>query len=397
MRTLLLVTTAIVGLPSLTAPSLAVTPATGNDYEVSISGDLRLTFHAADNAVESVDDPPQDRGYSLTADESEVTFAASAVTEGGVEYGFEIQVQTQTDDELAADETWVFVDGVFGRIEIGDQNDAADRLHVGGEEAAAGRGGFDGDPFSLVATGVAITSAPVSATFKATKAIYFTPRIAGLQGGVSFTPDSGQFGGVTPSDADFDPDDPSDPGELEAVISLGANFVGEVEGLSFTLSGVGEFGRFEAPAFERQALFAVGILLNYVDLSVGAGYVDFSDGGLPKEADTTGGTANGADGGRAVTLAASYTAGDWTVGATWLHADSDAGRFEDTGIEIADPVTNIFSLGLNYAVAPGLDIAVDANYFSLNNAISTDGLTAATSNDVDQTGSSYVMSVIVGF
>ena len=375
MKRVLLASTAIVGASLIAAPAFAGTPVVGDNYEVSISGNLRVSFVAANPDVETpalpgtADAAPTNRGYSLKADDSGVAFGASATMDNGIQYGFNLALQTQTSNTVNSDETWGFVDGFFGRIEMGDQDDAGDRIFIGGEDRTAGRGGWDGAPFDLVVTGAAKTGIGPSSTGDATKVIYFTPRFSGFQAGVSITPDSGQDGGAAPSDVG--------PG-FEGVVSIGGNYTGSFSGASVSVSGTYEHGDAEAPLTNDSTVYGFGGSVDYMGFGVAAGYVDSGDGGL-----ATGSTA---DLGWGVSVGANYSTGPWKVGLSYLHAEIDAGG------TTPDPDTDIISVGGNYAVAPGLGLAVDANFFSLENA-----LTTTTANDTDQDGQSYVLSVIFGF
>ena len=367
MKKVLLASTAIVGATLIAAPAFAQ-PVVSDKYEVTISGNLRVSLVGADEDFEAA---ASTRDYNLKSDDSEVKFSASANMDNGIQYGFQLELQTKTTNDTNADETWGFIDGFFGRIELGDQDDAADRMFVGGEDAAAGRGGFNGDPFALVDKGVAITSIGVSATSDATKVIYFTPRAAGVQGGISFTPDSGDF---------------------QEVISVGANFSQSHSGVTVTVAGIGEFGEAETATKNDIERLGFGGKIDYMGFSGAVGFVDNADTGITK-----GSSANGADAGYAISAGASYSTGPWKIGVAYLHGESDAGTFTDTGTSIADPESNIVSVGGNYAVAPGLDIAADINFFSLENSLSSDGASAATTNDRDQDGSSFVLSATFGF
>ena len=391
MKKVLLASTAIAGATLLAAPAFAQ-PVVSDKYEVSISGNLRVSLVGADEDFEAV--ATGDRGYSLKSDDSKVNFRASANMDNGIQYGFQLELLTKTGDDGGSDETWGFIDGFFGRIELGDQDDAADRMFVGGEDAAAGRGGFNGDPFALVPEGdrkgsaAAITGIGVNATGDATKVIYFTPRVAGIQGGVSFTPDSAQTRAAAASDTGDD---------FQEVISVGANFNHSFNGVTVTVAGIGEFGENEASTMNDLERFGFGGKVDYMGFSGAVGWVDNADTGISSDAGMTGSSANGADAGYAISVGASYSTGPWKVGVSYLHGERDAGTFGTTGTGLADPQTDIVSVGGNYAVAPGLDLAADINFFSLENSQSSDGTAAATTNDRDQDGTSFVLSAMFGF
>ncbi len=151
----------------------------------------------------------------------------------------------------------MFIDGgdAWGRIELGDQDDAGDRMFVGGEDAMdAGRGGYNGavsDVFNFGSISGDIDGPGLSPTSDDTKIIYFTPRFAGLQLGVGWTPDTGQDGGEGISDND---------GDFENVYSLGVNYQNTFNGVGITVAGVYFGGDSEsaAPSLESVCSARVG-------------------------------------------------------------------------------------------------------------------------------------------
>src|SRR3546814_17517703 len=106
----------------------------------------------------------------------------------GIEYGVSVEFVANTDEVTAADEAWAFVESdAWGRIEMGDQDDAMDRMHVEGDDVLVGRAGYDGDidDFITFGSGRGIFASGPDATDDAPKITYFTPRFAGFQVGRS--------------------------------------------------------------------------------------------------------------------------------------------------------------------------------------------------------------------
>ena len=89
-------------------------------------------------------------------------------------------------------------------------------MFLGGEDAQSGTGGIDGDTANL---GSIIN---VQNTDDATKATYYTPRLAGFQLGASYVPDTGDDGGR--DGAGFDE-------AFKNVVGVGVNWVGEFGGV----------------------------------------------------------------------------------------------------------------------------------------------------------------------
>ncbi|MFQ5972646.1 MAG: porin, partial [Alphaproteobacteria bacterium] len=248
------------------------TPTIGGNMDLTIDGTVRFTVQGADQD-EQVDG--KGRGYDFQSDESEVRFNARGTSDRGFRYGLSIEVQTQTDDVLNADETWIFIaHDRFGRTEFGDQDGAADRMFVAAEDVLQGRGGFDGPTDVFFDFGDALAAPSIEETDDATKAIYFTPRFKGFQGGFSWTPDTGhngaQGGGADPVDND---------GSFEKVVSLGGNFQETFNDVSVILSAVGEFGSSEPnppnnDEGEDLEIWGVGTIVSFAGYSVGAGFAD---------------------------------------------------------------------------------------------------------------------------
>lgn len=132
--------------------------------------------------------------------ESVVRFEGVSVLDGGLRYGFRADVTVRDEmgrkaaDEDAfdlIDEAFIFVDGEFGRVEIGQQDGVAGQFSVGSPHAlgqmSAGdsRDGEMADPLALSPVGTVNDSSEDFA-----KITYMTPSFGGLKLGVSFTPDT---------------------------------------------------------------------------------------------------------------------------------------------------------------------------------------------------------------
>jgi outer membrane protein OmpU len=363
MKKALLATTALAGASLLATSAVAGTPTVGDNLEVSISGTVR--FSIAHGSA----DTDNGRGYSFTTDESEVAFNAKATSDSGIDYGLSIEIQTQPDDTANTDEAWVFLAGDFGRVELGDQDGASGRAFVRGANVMAGRGGFDGPTGRHFDFGGAAKrkSPGTNVTSDDPKAIYFTPRIAGFQAGVSWTPDTGATGGKIGAGN----------GDFENVVSVGANYSQTFGDVTVTVAGMAEFGDAEDEAVNEDAeIWGIGAKVDIAGFSVGGGYVDFNDTGITK-ADAVG----GADAGSWWDIAASYKTGPWkaSIGAFFGTNDNAAG--------LGESEVDIYSIGVTYNFAPGLDIKGDINFIDVDNA----------GTAMDNEGQTAVLSVQASF
>ena len=366
MKKVLLASTALAGASLLAASASAGTPIVSDNQEVSISGNLRFSLHTASQDVRNAGatNKGEGRGYKFVSDESEIKFSAQAAADNGLEFGLQIEIQTQTNDTDNSDETWLFLqyEGA-GRIELGDQDGAADRVFVDASDAMAGRGGFNGPISTLFNFGNAARTGPgTNVTGDATKATYFTPRFGGFQAGFSWVPDVAQTGGAGQAD---------DNGTYENVISLGANFQQSFNNVSITVAASGEFGEDDNNSQEDLEIWGIGALASFAGFKIGAGYTDFNDTGVA--------TGTVGDGGEWWDIGASYATGPWTVGAGAFFSE----QTQATG----DVEVDIYSLGVSYAIAPGLALASDLNF------VDVDDIPTATDNE----GYTFVLSLTASF
>jgi hypothetical protein len=173
--------------------------------------------------------------------DNELHIEAIGTTERGLTYGSYAVIELSSDDDPGlqanggnayVDEVNLFFSGGFGRIELGRQDGAEDEMFLGAEDAQSGTGGLDGDTANL---GSIIN---LQNTDDATKATYYTPRVAGFQVGASYVPDTGDDGGR---------DGPGFDEGFENAVGGGVNWVGAFDSLDLTLSAVGIYGKSEDP------------------------------------------------------------------------------------------------------------------------------------------------------
>lgn len=371
MKKVLLASTALAGASLLATSANAGTPIVGDDQEVTISGTVRFSVHAADQDVKT-GAKGEGRGYKFDVDESEVKFAARAAADNGLEFGLEIEIQTQPNDTANSDEAWVFLqfEGA-GRVELGDQDGAADRIFVDGGDALAGRGGFDGPTGTLFNFGAAgVTGNGNNFTGDATKITYFTPRFGGFQAGASWTPDVGQAGNAA---------EPDNNGTVENAVSIGANFKQTFNNVGVTIAATGEFGEVDDKSAEDSEIYGVGALVDFAGFQVGAGYVDRGDTGV----------ATGAvgDGGSWWDVGASYSTGPWKIGVGAFFSEQDVGTGSDTEVDI-------YTVGATFTVADGLELKGDVNYIDVQN---TTFAGTGTGTETENEGYTFVVSLQASF
>lgn len=127
--------------------------------------------------------------------DSEIWFSGRSTLPNGLTVGFVVQLEGNTQFGDQIDESYLFVQGGFGRLLLGSENDAAYLQHVSAPRAGATWGVLESPVTGWVYTprfvSMLSTTAPTT-TGDDQKLTYFTPRWSGIQLGGSLTPNDKQ-------------------------------------------------------------------------------------------------------------------------------------------------------------------------------------------------------------
>jgi hypothetical protein len=338
MKKALLVSTAIVG-----GPLLLATPAVaGAPIEMSIGGNMDIQFGAMD---QDVDNP--DRGYDVVTD-TEIHFNFRGEADNGLKYGAQVQLEVDQGGTNNSDEVYTFLSGDWGRIQIGDKDGAEDQMIYDAGLTQSGIGGIDGDVDRWFVNTAFATSFPdIVDTSDATKATYYSPRVAGIQVGFSFTPQTDSQGQNVANDT---PVFNNSPGPWENHIGLGINFQETINDVEF---GIALTGGFADPVNEDEdndlGNFAVGGYVSYAGWSLGGSYGDNLE---TREPNFGGGDMKDDF---FYDIGLGYSMGPWSASVGYLHSEA---KFELFGNTRDDEFDN-FAISGGYTYSPGLYVYAD--------------------------------------
>ena len=175
-----------------------------------------------------------------------VQFNGRGTADNGLTYGFRLDLDDVASNiDVEVDETYLFVQGGFGTVTLGDDDHAADDIAV--TVPTAGSGILDGD-FSDYTDGgdVLVTFLPEGNT-DSTKVKYTSTgaELGGFTVGLSYAPDSGSEGD------DLARVNGTPAGDFENVVSAGARYSGDFQGFSVSVGAVGYLGDAVAPGAWR--------------------------------------------------------------------------------------------------------------------------------------------------
>ena len=203
------------------AGAVAAAPASAADMiAVGVGGYMEQWIGVANR-----DDDGVDGGFDTQSD-SEIYFTGSMESDMGLKFGVRVQLEANNGSNGATsiDESNAWVSGEFGRIDLGARDPIHTRMHYAAA-FGAGAGLNAGDtqkwiPGSYLETaGWTIPGDDLTLT-------YVTPRVSGIQVGMSYAPDSTNENSVASAPADND----------NAVWAAAVNFTQDVGDMAIKVS-----------------------------------------------------------------------------------------------------------------------------------------------------------------
>ena len=336
MKKSLFATTAIVAAFGLGATAAQAQDDSG--WSVGLSGYSNFMVGFADQdrpSNEAIDDDAgaeaaggdgyHDSDFDFTTD-SEVNVEASITLDNGIEVGFATQLIADSgsnEDNGSADEQYIYLDGSFGRVELGHEDGANNTMHYGATSVkAVAVGTFNNTTGTIVNYN---SDAPFLTQFvdtsDATKVNYYSPRFAGIQIGATYAPDADQdsFAGRRNDDTVTD------------WFEGGVNYVNSFNGFDIAAAVTGAYGN---ESNDGSYNVVPGVVV---------GFGGFEFGGSVGFGEVEGEDAMAYDAG------IGYSTGPWSVSVTGLYSEQD---LTDGGEETYSEINT----GVNYALGPGVSI-----------------------------------------
>ena len=315
----------LLGSSAIALVGAIATPASAAEWEMRIGGymEQHVAYATSDNDNISGDfdgiDPKSD---------AEIHFSPRIILDNGLKFGARIELEGATvGDQI--DENYAYIEGSFGRLEIGEDDNAAYKMGYGAPDVTFVNinSGSDTDwlPF---AAAFGTTTTFISVEGDSTGIRYFSPRMAGFQVGVSYARDANRSGVDSQQDRDAE-------GELFDIIGLGANYVNTFGDFNIAVSGGYTTG--SVTGGEDPDAWSTGLNLGFGGFTVGGSYAEWD---------------NQRDGMKTFDVGVSYATGPWGVSFTYVRGelDTDGGEIDK------------FLLGLDYKLATGVRLSAFAIY-----------------------------------
>ncbi|AWZ02605.1 MAG: porin [Rhodobiaceae bacterium] len=373
MKKTLLGTTALVSAGLVAGPALASDPLT-----VTVSGSVVTGFYFVDmDTVGGVD--ADDTKVAVVA--RNVDIVASGTLDNGLVAGAALKVQLgddegnalNTGDDATFSEVYTFLEGGFGRVELGATDGAAFKMHYTSPWFVPGNGVDSPNIYNMNNGGVTFSSRTSTFSLLAeddNKISYFTPRLAGFQLGASFTPDVGAndpvangFGLSATNSA------------VEDVFEVALNYAGEFGGVSIGADVFYVTG--EAPgagATGDPTEQGVGASLGWGGFTLGGAYTQVEDIAARTQATVL--TGNESD---TWTVGLAYGTGPWTVGAAYFESETE----NTAGVNVGE--NSFLQVGGGYSLGAGVDVGLDVQFI--------EDQRGAAATEVESTSAGVVLAI----
>jgi outer membrane protein OmpU len=387
MKKILLGTTGLVGAALLATAASAETP------KVTLGG-----FSDFQAGWTSDDRDANTRSVGFRND-NEVDVKVDGKTDAGLGYGAEIDLEADTTSDVNnqgvnASRTFTYLDGKWGRFEMGDNKSVAATMRVDASTLAVATGGINGawsdfvqgvptnvnGTHGAVAGGGFVTESKLltehgstntfgdESTYNATKVNYYTPKYAGFQAGVSYTPNDQSRGQTLVRDDNFAA---TANGQIGNVIDAGLSYENQFSGgIKLSVAATGEWGQADTAGVEDTAAWNAGALLGWKGFSVAGSYGDWEDSNNVSGADSTYWTAG-----------LGYEAGPVGLSATYINSTRQVAGTSDNDF------TNLV-LGADYKLAPGLTPYAEVSFYDFD---------ANGNGGYDNNGTSVILGTQVAF
>ncbi len=356
MKKILLGTTALVTAGILAGPALASDP-----LKVTVSGNVVTGFYFIDS--DNVDGVSfQDTKVAVVA--RNIDIKAEGTLDNGLVAGVDAKLQLDNDwngtggSFASFRQLFGYLEGGFGKFEIGGTDGAAYKMHYTSPWFVPGNGvdspNIQNGVSSANVFGT-LYAAPISSTFSlmatdSNKVSYFTPRLAGFQLGVSYTPDASHHGPqengtvVLPKDSNG-----NSFNNINRVFEVALNYAGTLAGVDVGVDGFYTTGDSTAPGADPEE-YGAGLNLGYAGFTLGGAYYKSSDMAGTRLSFAV------ADASRKTwTAGLKYATGPWTVGVAYLDSkdSNDSFSFFD------DRKTSTWQVGGGYNIGSGVDLGLD--------------------------------------
>jgi predicted porin len=364
------------------------------DSSIKISGDIDPKYGIVNQSKDFRNDlnsPTNKYKQNSLATSGSLKFNYDQKTESGLGYGGYIKLNTNTSktasgSESIANELKIYLEGNFGKFEVGSTSPVGSSIEVNSYSLARATGGLDGDlTFWLKNGGVLANDKAINGNYitapqlpvgfdettKAGKINYFTPNVNGFTFGLSYVPASKAKGTVNQTRGVLDNSQGGYKNIWQPAVGYEKSFS---NGVKFTTAIFGEFGKAKKVSYfnsiadadtkkqknqDRNNLKAwqVGAGIGYQGFAFNGAYGDIGKSGTLVD-----GNEKNKKGGKYWSLGSAYAADKYGISIKYMQSKRAGAlakytsKGSDLLVKFNQEKYNKFeaiSIGVDYTVMPG--------------------------------------------
>jgi len=386
-----------------TALSLVASAAFAEGPAVTVGGNIKTQVGVSDQESAFTSGSTvrsQDSRDSHIRTDSRVDVKVSGKSDNGLGFGGVATIignsSGQDDDgnqSVAGEKTYVFVESGIGKVEAGSNSGASQAMKVGAQSFARGSGGIAGDFYKFVNLGAVNTNTGLQrqkfivtpdlpsvatpgarnrvysaagadaadqfVTEYANKITYYSPRIAGVQAGVTYIPNTGEQGNANGFAGKYS--GVGAPAYYQNVFTGGLNYSGELSGVGIKASAVTEqagktqrASAGDSNSYKEMQAYDFGASATFSGVTVGGSYALIPE---------FGGLSVNSEEGQFWTAGAGYEFGPFAASVSYLQSEAQNSALKNKFQNV--------SVGADYKLAPGLVPYVEVNFFDADSEANT--------------------------
>jgi predicted porin len=405
MKKHLLGTTALVAAGMFAMVDTAYAQAKVEPVKVTVGGYFgEFVTYTDQDDFSAVTAVAGDKGRLTQLDEwsdKEIHFNGRTVLDNGMTVGFRLELEGNTESDQI-DETFLFMEGRFGRLELGSTNNVHYKMAYKAPDAhSRGFGGSEGNHGNVIfnPTGSPYNDSMINTTVSrfrdndSEKISYFTPRFEGFQLGASYIPNSSQ-------DTNGAPEFSSSA--YSRGWAVAANFVRSFG--AFDVAAYGGYMTWQGPDLTATTSapdpdqYSFGLQVGFAGFRVGGSYGKLSDGrtgGAGTAAASAAGTGAFRAEGRAFDVGVMYSFGPAAISLTYLDGENDDNAV--TATTDAEDKFSLISLAGRYSIGPGVSLEAVLFHGKLEGNTSTGGATSNVETGRDNKATGALAGILLVF
>lgn len=244
-------------------------------------------------SVQLVDAPNRDGNNiedEVIAQDAEIHFKGKTVLDNGTELGIRVELEASNNDDQI-DEHYVYLKGDWGKMILGAENGVGHLMQVRPPRFVPGLKMFDNsvtddvfeDAYDVLLEENAIEDAHMSTKLEhisgdANKLSFITPRVGGLQLGVSYAPNNAdKTGGENNAGHTRGAGGANDQATQEDIIELGVSLKGAVRDMGYKISYTTVEGDTVAQDAVKPRSTSIGLALQYGNWLLGGNQSTYED------------------------------------------------------------------------------------------------------------------------